>query len=204
MHILKVILHMATIVATLLLGIILLPSFDNQDLIQSTLNTKKLAIILSIGAYILAISVVSKIKSESGLRTASTFGVLLILGTIIIMFIYYFPFLNTKIVHVANECGGNFIRGDSVNFERLNRNTNINYDSFSIKDPGGFVQQCNCNPTNAWTVKSIEKNYRNIAFFFCGLLTLSAFGICMCIQAAGRFIILDKSTKNKTSRIKSK
>jgi hypothetical protein len=179
---LKYTINIATIIANLLCSVLLFPHFDNHDLLQSGIWISFVSIILILASFALS-QLGTKLNLSQLLLT--TIGI----GLVILFFSYqtlgYYPYVNKRILHLKSSCGGNFIRGDSVNYQKLNPKI-ANYDSLSKNSPDKFVEETKCDPSIAWTFESIEDNYNGIFLRYCALVFVASLAIFTLIDGISR------------------
>jgi len=74
------------------------------------------------------------------------------------------PYVNQSILKLKSECGGDFVKGTKLNWQKLNRSDTLILDSLAMASPEKLVQYANCDPENAWTLPSIENQFNGILY----------------------------------------
>jgi hypothetical protein len=158
------------------------PHIDNKDLLQSSINIDKLTAFLMLGLYLLFLGV-GRVWRNIRLTAYWFAGLISLIGFLCCLFLFYYPFVNKKIVKVGFDCGAVFVRGDSINYDRLDTTRGINFDSLSRVNPASFIQKTDCDPSIGWTVASVERNYDCIVWLYIANLVLFSISIFSLIRA---------------------
>jgi hypothetical protein len=175
------VLQLANAIGTFIGGMILFPHFANRGLYQSKVSIYTVTLFLIIVSYVL-FSLINKRLGTRHNWIFATSGILCATALVLLLFLDYYPYVNRNVLDLQHECGGMFIRGDSVNYERLDGKFRSSYDSLSKNNPAGFVQSTNCDPSIAWTPNSIQVNFNDLFFRYCGLIFLCSFAIFFLIR----------------------
>jgi hypothetical protein len=176
------IVNFVTSIGIYIAATVIFPKIDNQDLIQSKINVDKLTALTLLVLYLAFVGFSAQWKSIKA-RIYTIVGSLLMFGFFYILFAFYYPYVNRKIIDVKFECGHIYLKGDSVNYSKLHQINAMNFDSLSKNDPKAFIQRMDCDPSVCWTFESIEHNYNVIILRYVLSITLFSIGIFSLLKA---------------------
>jgi hypothetical protein len=164
------------------------PPIENSGLLQSKIDIGKLTAFLMLAFYLIYLTSIAIIK-KSKFSVLLTIGICSVSAFLVFLFANYYPYVNEKVINVKFECGGIFLRGDSLNYSQLDTSTHCNFDSLSRADPKKFIQRTDCDPSKGWTIKSIEKNYNSIIWRYILTIFLFTMGVFALIHAGTKKIL---------------
>lgn len=174
---------LASGISTLICGLVFFPHFINPDLSQSKLSIGGLTTLLIIISYLLIVILAKAVKPKHKWILV-TLGLASFVAFLFLVFIVYFPYLNSKTLYLKNDCGGLILKGETVNYAKLDTIAGINYDSLSTNNPADFVLKADCNASLAWTFQSIQHNFNILALYYCLLVMLLCLAIFSLIKVA--------------------
>jgi len=189
---------MGSTVLAIIGAVIFFPHFSNKDLHQANVNYKVLGTLVVFVAYGILLIVSTFASKKRHTIIFASIGIFFISFFFYFLFVYYFPIVNRTVVNMDFSCGGNFIKGDSINSDMLKEGKTIEYDSLSRHDPKKFIEMVNCDPSIAWTFSSIEDNFNKVVCRYIVAVFLGSSGLIAIAKA------LDNGKTKKTAARKKK
>jgi hypothetical protein len=149
-------------IATTIGGIVIFPVVKNRHLLQSKINVITIYVIILVIGFSISYCLQKTIARTFRRRLA--IGIPCLLISCISLFALYYPYANESILKLKSECGGDFVKGTKLNWQKLNRSDSLILDSLATASPEKLVQYANCDPENAWTLSSIEDQFSGILY----------------------------------------